>query len=92
MKCMKCQNPFTPNGTDFCSLLHKRQYERRNKPTQCVSPGKRVYADAKEAWEYIDSRPEHKLFKRNLRPYDDCPCRQIHIGHGEPNKFSRISA
>jgi len=90
-RCKKCQNVFTPNGTDFCSVKHERAFSRQNPTKTCKNPHKKVYSDANAAWEYIDSRPDDKLFKRNLRPYDDCTCGQIHVGHGEPNKFSRIT-
>ena len=90
MKCAKCGNAFTPNGSSYCSIGHKRQHERQLK--SCASPEKKVYASAEAAWEYIDSRPDDKLFKTNLRPYSDCTCKRFHIAHGEPNKYSRVNA
>lgn len=91
-RCKKCHNVFTPNGTEFCSIKHQRAFNRQNPSKECPNPSKKVYENAEAAWEYIDSRPNDKLFKTNLRPYDDCLCGKIHVGHGEPNKFSRISA
>ena len=80
LRCLKCNNPYTDNGTQFCSPQHRRQYERKTKT--CPTPEKKVYDSVEAAWEYIASRPDDKLYKQNLRPYTNCPCRRVHIGHG----------
>ena len=79
MRCAKCGNVFSDNGTQYCSPAHRRQHERKAK--LCATPEKKVYASVDAAWKYIASRPEEKLFKNSLAPYTDCTCKAVHIGH-----------
>lgn len=89
MRCKECNNAFTPNGTEFCGRSHQRKYEIR---TKTCPVGKKTYDSADAAWAYIDSRPDDKIVKHNLRPYDNCVCGKFHVGHGEANQYSRSNA
>lgn len=85
MRCLHCNNVFTDNGTEFCCFKHMFTYNKRH--NLCSYPEKQnSFWVAEDAWDFIDGNDE--LFKENLRPFM-CTCGMLHIGHGEPNEYSR---
>jgi hypothetical protein len=77
MRCLKCGNAFTDNGSSFCSPEHRRKYERKNK--LCSYPSKRSWSNKQDAQTFIDRTDG--LHLNGLRPFYDPSCKHWHIGH-----------
>jgi hypothetical protein len=78
MKCLYCDNVFTPNGSKFCCKTHQRKWETDH--AVCWHPEKSLaFYLEEDAYDFINAN-EDTLFATNLHPFL-CGCGLFHLGH-----------